>query len=69
MTSYLKGAGINVEKEGNKLRIFPLTDKEILKMSNGAIKDPGALLRGKNLTERKDGLFDPEVTGGVNGTQ
>ena len=69
MTTYLKGAGINVNKKGNKLQILPLTDDDIIKMSNGEIKDPGAILVGKNLTSRKDGLFDGNVTGGVRGTQ
>lgn len=69
MTTYLKGSGINVNKKGNKLQILPLTDDDITKMSNGEIKDPGAMLVGKNLTSRKDGLFDPEITGGVRGTQ
>jgi len=68
MLAHLKGAGINVAKEGTRLRIFPLTDKEALKMSNGEIKDPGAFLVGKNLATRKNGLFDPEITGGLNGS-
>jgi len=69
MTTYLKGAGINVNKKGNQLQILPLTDDDITTMSNGEIKDPGAMLVGKNLTSRKDGLFDGDVTGGVRGTQ
>lgn len=69
MTTYLKGAGINVNKKGNQLQILPLTDDDITAMSNGEIKDPGAMLVGKNLTSRKDGLFDGDVTGGVRGIQ
>lgn len=38
-------------------------------MSNGDLKDPGAMLIGKNLGSRKGGLFDPEITGGIKGTQ
>lgn len=69
MLAYLKSIGVNTEKKGNKIRIFPLTDDDVLKLSNGEIKDPGALLIGKNLLSRKDGLFDSEITGGPKGTQ
>lgn len=69
MITYLKGAGINVNKKGNKLQILPLTDDDIQKMSNGEILDPGAMLKGKNLTSRKNGLFDNEITGGARGEQ
>jgi DNA-directed RNA polymerase subunit beta' len=68
LLGYLKGAGVNVKKEGNRLRIMPLTDKETLDMSNGEITDPAALLVGKNLGARKNGLFDVTVTGGTRGT-
>ena len=68
LMGYLKGAGVNVKKEGNRLRIMPLTDKETLDMSNGEITDPAALLVGKNLGARKNGLFDVTVTGGTRGT-
>ena len=69
LTNMLKGAGVNVEKDGNKVQITPLGDKAVRKMSNGEIKDPAALLMGKNLAARKGGLFDPKVTGGANGEQ
>jgi len=67
MINYLKAAGVNTEKKGNKLQIMPLTDKEVLSMSSGALEDPGAMLVGKNLMSRKGGLFDTEKTGGANG--
>lgn len=69
MLAYLKGMGINTEKKGNNIRILPLTDQDTLSMSNGEILDPGAMLKGKNLGSRKNGLFDSEVTGGIKGTQ
>ena len=68
MLTYLKGAGINVEKKGNKLQIFPLTDDDVKTLSKGELKDPGAMLVGKNLASRKGGLFDAEITGGLKGT-
>jgi len=65
----LKGSSINVNKKGNRLQILPLTDKDVMKMSNGELKDPGAMLQGKNLATRKGGLFDSAITGGIKGTQ
>lgn len=67
MVNYLKAAGVNVEKKGNKFRIFPLTDETIKEWSAGELTDPGAMLKGKNLAERKGGLFDREITGGLTG--
>jgi len=64
----LKAGAVNVEKNGNKLQIMPLTDSKIKNISNGEITEPAAILMGKNLSERKGGLFDREVTGGMLGT-
>jgi len=61
--SMLRGAGVNVKKDGNSLVLEPLTDKGTLALSNGEIKDPGRRLRAKDATPEKDGLFDPVVTG------
>ena len=68
MTNYLKGAGVNIKKDGNRLRMLPLTDKETLKMSNGELKEPGQILKGKDLAAKPGGLFDPQLTGGHFGT-
>lgn len=68
----LKGMGINVEKVGTKLRLQPLTDKEIVNMAGGhrgEIKNAHLTLRAKDLKEEKHGLFDPAVTGGREGTK
>ena len=69
MLSYLKGMGINTEKKGNLIRLMPLTDKELIDVSNGEITNPGEMLKGKNLDTRKGGLFDSEITGGIKGTK
>ena len=69
MTNYLKGAGVNVQKEGNRLRLLPLTDRDVKALSAGEIKDAGQMLRGKDLSEKAGGLFDPQVTGGHLGTK
>jgi DNA-directed RNA polymerase subunit beta' len=68
----LKGMGINVEKVGTKLRLQPMTDKEVLQLAggrSGEIKNAHLTLRAKDLREEKHGLFDPAVTGGRNGTR
>jgi DNA-directed RNA polymerase subunit beta' len=59
----LKGAGIDVKKDGNHLQLEPMTDKKVLELSNGEIKDPGRVLRAKDAQPENGGLFDPIVTG------
>ncbi|MAP23577.1 MAG: hypothetical protein CL582_21830 [Alteromonadaceae bacterium] len=65
--AYMRAIGLNVEKEGNGLVVSPLTDKQIVEMSNGAIKDGSRVIRGKDLKPEKGGLFDEEITGGPGG--
>ena len=73
--SYLKGMGVNVEKTGNSLNLMPLTDKQVEEMSNGELKDAGKAIRGHKIGSKergkiapeKSGLFDPKVTGGLDG--
>ena len=66
---YLKAIGVNAVKQGNTINLMPLTDKQVLAMSNGEIKDPGRMVIGKNLKEEEHGLFDKKVTGGIDGTK
>jgi DNA-directed RNA polymerase subunit beta' len=71
-TDLLKAAGVNVEKQGHQLKLLPFTDKQVLALSNGEIKKPGALVASKEdaegeLKPMRDGLFDPRVTGGHGG--
>jgi len=73
-TEMLKGAGINIEKHGSNLVLSPLTDKHILSMSGGELKDAGKLVRAKadktgELKPMPGGLFDEKVTGGHGGTK
>tara|TARA_Y100000310_G_scaffold334995_1_gene415980 strand:- start:5335 stop:11577 length:6243 start_codon:yes stop_codon:yes gene_type:complete len=65
--AYMRALGLNVEKEGNGLVVSPLTDKQIVEMSNGEIKDGSRVIRGKDLKPEKDGLFDETITGGPGG--
>lgn len=64
----LKQAGINVTRKGDDFVACPLTDKDILEMSSGEIKD-GKMLFSKTLQPEEGGLFDPAVTGGMQGTR
>lgn len=62
----LKQAGINVKKDGDKIVALPLTDKDVLELSRGEIKD-GLRINAKTLEPEKNGLFDPVLTGGLDG--
>lgn len=64
--SYLKGAGIDTDKKGSKIKLKPFTDSEVELMSAGAVKS-GRLLLGKNLEPERGGLFDERLTGGLAG--
>ncbi len=65
-TDMLRGAGVNVQKDGNQLSLSPLTDKHTLAQSEGEIQN-SQVVRGKDLRPEKGGLFDPEITGGIQG--
>lgn len=64
---YLQGMGLDMVKDGNELILQPLTDEKVRRMSNGALKDPGRAILGKNLKPEKGGIYDEEITGGVDG--
>ncbi|RMD45168.1 MAG: hypothetical protein D6831_04065, partial [Aquificota bacterium] len=61
----LQAGGIKVQKEQDGLRLLPLTDKDILKISNGEIKEPKKI--DYKFNPEKDGIFDPVVLGGLSG--
>jgi DNA-directed RNA polymerase subunit beta' len=72
--SMLAGTGVRVNKQGNQLRLTPLTDAEITKLAPMEVaktSDPKKPLfvRAKDLRPEKDGLFDPTATGGTTGTK
>lgn len=67
MFDYLTAAGVRVRKEGNSIGAAPLTDRDILHLSRGEIKN-ATMLDSKNLEPEKGGLFDTSVTGGLRGT-
>jgi DNA-directed RNA polymerase beta subunit len=65
---YLKGAGINPRIEDGKITASPLTDTDILAMSNGELQKP-LMISAKDLEPEKGGLFDPGLTGGLRGNK
>jgi len=66
--SYLKGAGINVERKGNYLNIMAMTDKDITALSRGEIQNAKTVAR-KDMAPLTGGLFDSLATGGVGGNR
>ena len=73
-TEMLKGAGINVEKQGHEMLVMPLTDKHIMELAGSRVLTrPSELLDSKpdkttgELRPRAGGLFDVHMTGGHNG--
>ena len=64
----MKASGVNVNIQNGNIIASPMTDKDILGMSNGTIKEP-LMLNAKNLTPEEGGLFDSAKTGGLKGTK
>ena len=67
MEGMMRGAGININQEGKRFQMKPMTDKDILKLSSGEIEDPTMTYRKKDLAPMKEGLFDPIKSGGMMG--
>jgi len=69
----LQGAGININKNGTHLSAAPMTDKDVLALSSGALSTPSLeksksyMVNAKDLKEETGGLFDPSLTGGLTG--
>jgi DNA-directed RNA polymerase subunit beta' len=69
-SALLNGLGVNVTKEGTMIRLHPMTNAQILAMAgNGKneIKEGAKTLRAKDLKPEPGGLFDPFITGGIDG--
>lgn len=74
-TDMLRGAGINVEKQGHRMRVMPFTDKQILHLSNGELKNPHDPAVRDGVRDpvtgepkpMKGSTYDPDITGGHGG--
>lgn len=70
----LHGAGINVRKEGSKLTLTPLTDRDIDRMASSEIKNgllvtPRKVQGTTQIVPEDGGLFDVASTGGLDGSK
>jgi DNA-directed RNA polymerase subunit beta len=65
---YLTASGIKTSRQDGSITASPLTDRDILDMSNGALKEPSRL-SAKNLEPEKGGLYDSALTGGIRGNK
>jgi DNA-directed RNA polymerase subunit beta' len=66
--AYLKGAGIDVHKEGTKMTLGPLTDAQTEKMSAGNVTKP-QFYHAKDFQPIKGGFFDSRIFGGIKGSR
>src|SRR5690625_3182206 len=64
----LRGMGINLQESSGEVKMVPFLDRDVKKISSGAIKDATAL-RAKDLKEEDGGIFDLNTTGGLIGTK
>lgn len=73
--SMLKGMGVNVKKDGARISIMPMTDKDVLAMSAGQITRPHTVNEkvdphtGLPFRPEEGGLFDHHTTGGLLGNK
>lgn len=63
----LEGAGVNLSREGSKVRALPMTDRDVEARSKGEVKNH-TVVRASDLKPEKGGLFDKGITGGYDGT-
>jgi DNA-directed RNA polymerase beta subunit len=66
--THLKGAGINIKKDGERLQLFAMTDKDVDKLSAGPLSS-AKTVGGDKLEEIAGGLFDRGLTGGHGGSR
>jgi len=64
----LGGAGIQLRKNHDQLVMGPMTDADIQKLSSGALTR-ATMIREKDFSPEKGGLFDPVITGGTSGNR
>jgi len=64
--SHLQGAGVRLNRQGDKLNLFAMTDQDIGELSKGAIEQP-TTVKHTTLDPQPGGLFDLMKTGGHNG--
>jgi len=70
-THYLRAMGVYTDRKGREYSLMPMTDKQTIAQSSGALAFPEKTLAAKgSLTkEERGGLFDKAKTGGLEGTK
>ncbi len=63
----LNGVRVNVRRHGNSLQLVPFTEEQVKQLAPKAIPQPGLVLHSTTAEPIKGGLFDPEITGGLEG--
>lgn len=75
LVAMLKGAGINVHKDGAAVTLGPMMDAHVKALSSGALSAPSLdksksfMVNAKDMRPETGGLFDPALTGGMGGTK
>lgn len=65
--SMLNGVRVNVRRNGNSLQLMPFTEDQVKALAPKALPQPGLVLHSTTAEPIRGGLFDPEITGGVDG--
>jgi len=58
--------GVDIQKDGDSVKMLPLTDKDVEAMSAGEVKNVN-MVRTKDFSPETGGLFDYTIFGGLNG--
>jgi len=66
--NHLRGAGINVKKNGDRTQLLAMTDKDVDEMTSGEITE-AKTVDSDTLKEIDGGLFDRGLTGGHGGSR
>lgn len=64
----LNAAGVNTKKDGNRIHLFALTDKDVDALTAGPIQNADTV-EGDDFKPVKGGLFDEGLTGGAGGNR
>ena len=64
----IQGTNVKLNKNKSFLSFAPMTDKDVLAISNGELKNPKQV-KSKDLMPEQEGLFDFNKTGGTGGTK
>jgi hypothetical protein len=66
----LKASGVNIVRDGPRLHLMALTDKDVKQLAGDReLKNAETVRFDKNLEPIKGGLFDPTLSGGHGGNQ